>query len=378
MAVQIASEDAQRLNAMSEFTVFGFPYTTTWRLTINHSPEGYDLWPWLEDKNVLKALEYAIDKETITSEVLFGVTKPTYSAVSWIVQAYGGENNVPEMGYDGDWPFDKRSYDPDKAVQLLEDAGWMLGDDGIRHKEIDMVDHKMEWEWPYYHWATVQAEAVQGYWEELGIMGQAVPLEDVTFFSAVEASEKGLNNPDVGGPFPMCFNSMGAGPDPDDTSYWIESRSEWGPGYVTGSDNMGFYNNPRVDELFKIGKSTPDYAVRKAAYDELQWHMNEDVGWIFLWNRWMVDGWHNDFAGFNSNQPTSWYGSYFRGNQSASNVDNGVYWTKGDDTPFPETTTPETTTSPVVPEVFNLRVLTIFAISILAGIILYKRRRYEY
>jgi ABC-type transport system substrate-binding protein len=68
-------------------------------------------------------MEHAIDKETIVDEVLFGITRVTNTGLSWIVAPYGGDYNSVDQGYTGDFPIEFREYNPDKARQILDDAG---------------------------------------------------------------------------------------------------------------------------------------------------------------------------------------------------------------------------------------------------------------
>jgi peptide/nickel transport system substrate-binding protein len=70
--------------------------------------------PWA-DKRVRQAISYAIDKEAICKNLFFGV--PTY--IPWL--------SPGELGYDPTLP--AYNYDPDKAKQLMADAGYPKGFD---------------------------------------------------------------------------------------------------------------------------------------------------------------------------------------------------------------------------------------------------------
>jgi peptide/nickel transport system substrate-binding protein len=359
-----------RVNSNPEFTVVAFPYTTTWRVTPNFSESAAETWPWLADVSVRQALEYAIDKQTIVDNVLFGNTKPTSTAVSWIVAPYGGDYNTIDQGYTGDFPIVKRDYDPDMARQLLTDAGWDLNGDGVRHKVIGGTDYTIDdVEMPYYHYATAWAEAISKYWRDIGIHVAPIPIESTTFFQGIEVSELGLDDEAVGGPYPLGLNTMGGGPDPDSVNGWIRSRPAWGPGWLLGGDNFGFYSNERVDELFDIGASTADYASRKAAYDELQKIIHDEAGFVMLWNKWKVEAWNNEFAGFGSNRPIAWYGGYFHGTDESSNVEKGVYWRGGTETPDGGIVTV------TVPEFMDLRVIVALGLFLITGVSVSRRRR---
>jgi ABC-type transport system substrate-binding protein len=324
-------------------------------------------------------LEYAIDKQTIIDNVGFGNTHVVDTAVSWIVAPYGGDYNTVDQGYTGDWAIVPRDYDPVKAAQLLDAAGWVLKD-GVRQKGgVKMENVEM----PYYEDFVGLAEAIPAYWAELGIFIDPLPIEHNSFFDGIEASEYGLEQPDFGGgPYPLGLNTMGGGPDPAGVEGWIVTRNSYALGsWDTGGDNFGFYSNLRVDELFELGGAAQSYAERKEFYDEMQYLVHQDAAFLMLWNKWKVDAWNNNFAGFGTNRPIAWYGRYFRGDDGSSNVENGVYWRGGtvDKDPVITTVTSEKTvtdvTSVTVPEFMNM--VAAFGLVLFSSAIIYRRRRRE-
>jgi peptide/nickel transport system substrate-binding protein len=77
--------------------------------------------PALGDKAVRKALNIAIDRQSICDLVYYGVPKP---ANNYLVPTHWAYNaNLP-----------KPQYDPKKAAAMLDQAGWVRGADGIRVK----------------------------------------------------------------------------------------------------------------------------------------------------------------------------------------------------------------------------------------------------
>lgn len=79
--------------------------------------------PILSDRRVRRALIHAIDRDAISSELFDG-----YQPV-----AHSGVNPLDRKHYDGTPTY---AYDPMKAVELLEEAGWRHVRDGIRHNEM--------------------------------------------------------------------------------------------------------------------------------------------------------------------------------------------------------------------------------------------------
>jgi len=75
----------------------------------NHSPES--VW---SDLRAREALEYAVDKEEIASNLGLGFSEPVYEVVAAINEV-GNPSTTP------------RKYDPDKAKQLLAEAGLPRG-----------------------------------------------------------------------------------------------------------------------------------------------------------------------------------------------------------------------------------------------------------
>ena len=77
--------------------------------------------PWLTDPDVREALNCAIDRELIALE-FYGPGQPATANVLNGLEAFASPNTS--------WEFNT-----DKANQILDDAGWVLGDDGVREKD---------------------------------------------------------------------------------------------------------------------------------------------------------------------------------------------------------------------------------------------------
>lgn len=91
---------------------------------INNDPMG-DGHPVLEDVKVRQAIVHAIDREVLTERVLQGYGTPGSGIIPPMYPQY-----YMEMAADG-----ILSFDPDRANELLEEAGLEMGPDGIRLDE---------------------------------------------------------------------------------------------------------------------------------------------------------------------------------------------------------------------------------------------------
>lgn len=85
-----------------------------------HGEEPYDL---LGEREVRRAVAMAIDREQIVNEVLNGLATTDQT---FVPPALLGEFADRIEGYD---------HDPEGAAQLLEDAGWTEGADGVRERD---------------------------------------------------------------------------------------------------------------------------------------------------------------------------------------------------------------------------------------------------
>jgi peptide/nickel transport system substrate-binding protein len=80
--------------------------------------------PPFDDVRLRRAAAHAVDADEIIDGVHWGQAIRNRSFLP--VGALGYSDRFQDMGYD---------YDPDRAVELLEEAGWTLGPDGVREKD---------------------------------------------------------------------------------------------------------------------------------------------------------------------------------------------------------------------------------------------------
>ena len=117
--VSVTAENLSLLQQLGFINANIVEYLGYGYVAINHNE------PIMQDLNVRKALAYGFDRRSVV-EAAFGgqanVIDIPQSTVSW---AY------PEEG-----DYTHYEYNPEKAKQLLEEAGWKVGSDGIREKDV--------------------------------------------------------------------------------------------------------------------------------------------------------------------------------------------------------------------------------------------------
>jgi peptide/nickel transport system substrate-binding protein len=87
------------------------------------------------DKRVRQALLYALDRDKLCRLVSEGVFTPSHA---WMTRRSKYYQKAEEAG-----AIKKYEYNPEKAQQLLEEAGWMLSDDGFRYKNGKKLAFKL-------------------------------------------------------------------------------------------------------------------------------------------------------------------------------------------------------------------------------------------
>jgi len=204
--------------------------------------------PILKNKQVRQAIAYAIDRNRIVRDLLHGygqVTDTMFPPGHW-----ARAENLPTY-----------NYDPNKAKQMLDAAGYKQNGTAARFKLLFRTSTDAE--------ANQQAEMIQQMLKEVGIDMQIQTSEFGTFMEDIK-----------NGRFQM-FSLRRAGISDPDFYYTIFHSESLAP----NGQNRGYYVNPRVDQLIMQGRSTFDRTKRKAAYDEIQRILDDDLPYISLYHR---------------------------------------------------------------------------------------------
>lgn len=218
---------------------------------------GYQLDPerttLFQDKAVRQALFYALDREPMVEVLEFGLGQVATGMMTPISWAY--DPDAIELHYE---------HDQDLANQLLDDAGWELGDDGVRVKDGQRLSFTM-----HTFSGNDQMEqyivVMQQQWAEIGV--ELIPqFEESNAFTSRLLSSHDFES--------FLFNNS-MGTDPDQSIYWTCDAYENGL-------NMTRYCNPEVDELAEAGLAATTLEARKEIYDELQNIMLDDLPVAFL------------------------------------------------------------------------------------------------
>lgn len=234
------------------------------RLGTNYSYLGFNLEDELTgDIAVRRAIAHAIDREGIIKYILKGLARPAAGPISKASAYY-------EPG------LEKYGYAPAKARRILDDAGYEDPDgDGTA------VRFTLKYSTSQNELRKLIAEAFQWQLGEVGIGLDIRSYEWGTFYADIKK-----------GAFQVYSLTWVGMADPDILHYIFNSSS-----MPPNGANRGRYNNPRVDELTELGRTTFG-SERREVYSEVQKILARELPYVSLWHSVNVAAMKNSVAGF--------------------------------------------------------------------------------
>ena len=210
--------------------------------------------PPFDDVLVRQAMNYAVDKQLIIEAIYGGRAVALPGALSPF-NNFANESLEP-------YP-----YDPEEALNLLSEAGWTdSNDDGM----LDKGGQTLAFTIDTLESSRPLAEAVAAMFREIGVDASVRFWEYSVVKEQLLAGERDAYLDDWGD---SAFDPVG-----HFEAKWhgFEEGSPYGRGNFSG------YSNERVNELIKLGETTPDAAERQAIYDEAQLIVYEEAPAVFL------------------------------------------------------------------------------------------------
>jgi ABC-type transport system substrate-binding protein len=202
----------------------------------------------LSDQRVRQALNYAVDKDAIIDNVLFGAAEKMTAPMAESLFGY-----CETGSYD---------YDPERAKQLLEEAG-------ATGASLDLLTPSGR-----YVQDQQAAEAVAGYLREAGL-DVSVTTSDFPSFLARVNAPRSANTVDM--------HLLGWAPPYLDAEFAMQMfrKATHPPAGLATS----FYTDPRVEQHLATADTATDEDARAEAYCEASKIIWEQAPWIFLWTQ---------------------------------------------------------------------------------------------
>jgi peptide/nickel transport system substrate-binding protein len=193
-----------------------------------------------QDVRVRQALLYAIDREGMVETITFGVSEVAHGLVNprfWAANPEGVTVRYP--------------YDPELAAQLLDEAGWLVGPDGIREKDGQRLAFPV-----MMNTAEIYSNAfviLQEQWRVIGVEIEMDVVDDI-----VGAWEE---NQHV-----ASFN------------IWGSPSLNWSSTFgCDGANNFAHYCNPELDTLMETLENERDPEQQIALLTQVQNMVLEDL-----------------------------------------------------------------------------------------------------
>ena len=216
----IPLDDWERVQALPNVTATSYQDNGYQYSLINMDPAK----PWA-DKRVRQALAYGINRQLIVDSLLKGQGVVANGPIVPVTFYYNPE--VEGL----------LSYDPDKAKELLAEAGW---DSNYEMTIIVPIGNVVR---------ELSADIIQANLADIGIK---VSIEKMDFPTLIQRCKDGE--------FDLALIGWGGLLDPD-----VRSQFQTG-----GQYNYGGISIPEIDDLLERGANTADTEARKAIYDEFQ------------------------------------------------------------------------------------------------------------
>ena len=214
--------------------------------------------PPFDDVNVRRALNYAIDKESVVENVLFDTVDVMDSPLAASVNGYCGVGS-----YD---------YDPEKAKKLLAEAGQTdlsitLGTPSGRYLQDKQA-----------------AQAIAANLADVGVQAKVSTTDWPSYLSAIVEKD---------GPYDMHMLGWAPGALDAPTQFQMFQKSMWPPNGLASA----FYTNERVEPLIAEGNRELDDEKRNEIYCEAQELLWSEAPWLFMWSQNLVLAYSSDIEG---------------------------------------------------------------------------------
>lgn len=208
--------------------------------------------PQLKTGELREALAIAIDRPALVSEVTMGTGEVI--------------NGPLPQGFPGSTPAELvRTFDPGRARELLDKAGWTMGEDGFRHKGEETLEIGLTTSDRLDY--TRAADIIKRAWEAIGVKTTVT----ITPASRISRDVIQPRNYDT-----ILFSQV-IGADPDPYPFWHSSQER-----DTGL-NLAIFFKKETDKLLEEARATQSLAERTDKYAEFQKQLNEALPAIFLY-----------------------------------------------------------------------------------------------
>ena len=230
-----------------KFTVSLSDPTSTRHIVLNTTNE------ILSDSAVRQALQHATNRQAISEGIFYGLEQPADTLYA------------PTIPY-CDVDLEPYAYDAELAASMLEQAGWVMGSDGIRVKEGKKLELDLLYNSDSVTEKTI-SEYLQSEYLKLGISMNIHGEEEQSYRDNMKA-----------GNFDMVFNICWGMPyDPQSSLAAMRA-----PVYGDYAAQQGLADKAEIDQAITDILTSTDEAERQELYDFVLTRLHEDAVYIPL------------------------------------------------------------------------------------------------
>ncbi|MHA3021707.1 ABC transporter substrate-binding protein [Mycobacterium sp. BMJ-28] len=242
---QVDGADMVRPQDQAQFDGNGFFLSSTVAPGLAYSLAPNESRPIVKDQAIRRAIQYGIDRSIIVDTILQGAGQKSTSVLT---------NETPGwIDLAADF-----AYDPEKSKTILDQAGWMVGPDGIREKD----GQKLSLYLPFDLDEVDRLTLVQGQLRDIGIDLKIEKLDGATFD---QKETENLND------FTYTYWKRA---DPDILRFYL----------AHDLSDMNKVANPDVEDVLQRQSVEPDIKVRNELVAQAQKLVIDDAHLIPLWD----------------------------------------------------------------------------------------------
>jgi peptide/nickel transport system substrate-binding protein len=230
--------------------------------------------PLFQDLKVRQAIKMAIDMDEAVTAI--------FGSETLAERAHGP---VPRgiVGWSDDWK-NLSEYNPERAKELLAEAGWKPGADGILEKDGKPLKFVLK-----------TPNDVNR--SKLGVI-MATQLKQIGIDCTPQAQEWATHLEDIRDGATEMF-IMGGGSTPDGLLYMFHTE------FAKGQSHNTFYDNPELDALLDEARITVSTEEREVLWEQAARMTIEDAVHVNGYNEYVQIGVANKVKGFDEN-PSAW------------------------------------------------------------------------
>lgn len=268
----LAASEIENVEAMDGVSVYNYEQMTVSYIGLNQLVDS------LSDLRVRQALSYGLDKQTLV-DTIYGDGN-----------AYVCDDVFPSNHWSHSENVTVYEYNPEKAKELLEEAGYTMNDSTGYYEKDGQTLH-LTYDMTSSTDGKSIAALIQQQWKEIGVEMEVIEQDFATL--AYTKLLPGEATEETTAESFQCYTlGFGVEADPEEYNEYFSTSTG------AGSWNFIHYSNAEVDQLFKDQLLMTDPAERAECFHKIAELISQDIPWIPLYNKAGVAGLNDKVQNF--------------------------------------------------------------------------------